>query len=87
MERKIIFATKNQGKIKEVKTILADIDAEIITMAEAKIDIDVIEDGKTFEENALKKAVEIMQASGCIVLSDDSGLEIDLEVTIVDCIS
>jgi non-canonical purine NTP pyrophosphatase, rdgB/HAM1 family len=74
---KIIFATKNAGKVKEVKLMLEELDAEVVTMTEAGIDIDVDEDGKTFEENAIKKAKEIMQASGCVALSDDSGLEID----------
>ena len=71
----IIFATKNPGKLKEVKEILKDY--KIIGMEEAGITIDVIEDGGTFEANALKKAVEIMEAAGKVVLSDDSGLEID----------
>lgn len=74
---KIIFATKNAGKVKEVKLMLEELDAEVVTMTEAGIDIDVIEDGETFEDNAIKKAKEIMQASGCLVLSDDSGLEVD----------
>ncbi|MBQ9091840.1 MAG: non-canonical purine NTP pyrophosphatase, partial [Anaerotignum sp.] len=73
----IIFATKNKGKIKEINEILAGMDVNVISMAEAGIDIDVVEDGKTFEENAMKKAVQIMEASGKITLSDDSGLEID----------
>lgn len=74
---KIIFATKNAGKVKEVKLILKELDAEVVTMTEAGINIDVVEDGETFEDNAIKKAKEIMQASGCLVLSDDSGLEVD----------
>ena len=73
----ILFATKNKGKIKEINAILADMDVKVISMEEAGIDIDVIEDGTTFEENAMKKAVQIMEASGKITLSDDSGLEID----------
>jgi len=73
----IIFATKNQGKVKEIKAVLGEIGINVLTMAEAGIDIDVIEDGMTFEENAIKKAVEIMEVSNKIVLSDDSGLEID----------
>ena len=64
----IIFATKNKGKIKEINEILADMDVNVISMEEAGITIDVVEDGKTFEENAMKKAVQV---------SDDSGLEID----------
>lgn len=73
----IIFATKNKGKIKEINAILADMDVNVISMEEAGIDIDVVEDGTTFEENAMKKAVQIMEAGGRITLSDDSGLEID----------
>ena len=52
----IIFATKNKGKIKEINEILADMDVNVISMEEAGITIDVVEDGKTFEENALIKA-------------------------------
>jgi len=71
----IIFATKNQGKLREVKEILQGY--TVLGMEEVGVDIDVIEDGTTFEENALKKAVQIMEATGKIVLSDDSGMEID----------
>ena len=73
----IIFATKNKGKIKEINEILADMDVNVISMEEAGITIDVVEDGKTFEENAMKKAVQVMEIGGKITLSDDSGLEID----------
>lgn len=73
----IIFATKNKGKIREINAILADMDVNVISMEDAGIDIDVVEDGTTFEENAMKKAVQIMEACGRITLSDDSGLEID----------
>lgn len=73
---KIIFATKNKGKIKEIEAVLGDC-FEVVSMQEAGIDIDVIEDGSTFEENAQKKAAEIMKVSGSIVLADDSGLEVD----------
>ena len=73
----IIFATKNKGKIKEINAILADMDVNVISMEEAGIDVDVVEDGTTFEENAMKKAVQIMEICGKITLSDDSGLEID----------
>lgn len=73
----IIFATKNKGKIKEINAILADMPIEVISMEDAGITVDVVEDGTTFEENAMKKAVEIMEISGKITLSDDSGLEID----------
>ena len=73
----IIFATKNKGKIKEINEILADMDVNVISMEEAGITIDVVEDGKTFEENVMKKAVQVMEIGGKITLSDDSGLEID----------
>lgn len=73
----MIFATTNQGKLKEIRMILGDIDQEIISMADAGIDIDIVEDGKTFEENAIIKAKTIMELTGQIVLADDSGLEID----------
>lgn len=73
----IIFATKNKGKIKEINAIMAGMDVNVISMEDAGITIDVVEDGTTFEANAMKKAVEIMEVSGKITLSDDSGLEID----------
>lgn len=75
--KKLIFATKNEGKMKEIRMILKDLDYEVLSMLEAGIDIDVIEDGVTFEENAIKKAREIMAVSNCLVLADDSGLEVD----------
>lgn len=75
--KKLIFATKNEGKMKEIRMILKDLDYEVLSMSEAGIDIDVIEDGTTFEENAIKKAKEIMEVAGCLVLADDSGLEVD----------
>ena len=73
----IIFATKNKGKIKEINDILADMDVQVLSMEEAGITADVVEDGTTFEENAIKKATEIMKISGKLTLADDSGLEID----------
>lgn len=78
MERKIIFATGNENKMKEIRMILADLGMPILSMKEAGIDVDVVEDGTTFEENALIKATEIAKyTENCIVLADDSGLEID----------
>lgn len=77
MER-IVFATGNENKMKEIRMILADLGMEILSMKEAGICVDVVEDGNTFEENAMKKASEIAKlAKDCIVLADDSGLEID----------
>lgn len=74
---KIVFATKNKGKVNEVVKIFNTDKIELVTMEQAGIDIDVVEDGTTFEENAEKKAVEIMKASGEAAIADDSGLEID----------
>ena len=73
----ILFATKNKGKIREINAILADMGVQVVSMEEAGITIDVVEDGKTFEENAMKKAVQVMEIGQKITLADDSGLEID----------
>ena len=73
----IVFATKNKGKLKEINEILADMDVRVISMEDAGITVDVVEDGTTFEENAMKKAVQVMELCGKVTLSDDSGLEID----------
>lgn len=74
--KEIIFATKNKGKIKEVQAIMGN-NYIVKSMEDAGIFTDVLEDGKTFSENALKKATEIMKLTGKITLADDSGLEID----------
>lgn len=74
---KLIFATGNENKMKEIRMILADCGYEILSMKEAGIDIDIVEDGKTFEENAMIKAKAISEVAGCVVLADDSGLEVD----------
>ena len=75
--KKIIFATGNEGKMREVRMILQDLGVEILSLKEAGIAADVEENGTTFEENAVIKATEIMKMCGEIVLSDDSGLEVD----------
>ena len=77
MNNKIIFATSNEGKMKEVRSILEDLGMEVLSMKEAGIKADVVEDGATFEENAVIKATEIQKICGEIVLADDSGLEVD----------
>ena len=77
MKQRLIFATGNEGKMKEVREILADTGYEILSMKEAGIDLEIIEDGTTFEENAIIKAKAVMEASGELTLADDSGLEID----------
>ncbi len=78
--KKIIFATGNEGKMKEVRMILADTGYEILSLKDAGISADIVEDGSTFEENAAIKATAISklpEAEGAVVLADDSGLEID----------
>lgn len=77
MINQIIFATGNEGKMKEIRLILEDLGAEILSLKDAGINIEIQEDAKTFEENAVIKAREIMRATGALVLADDSGLEID----------
>ncbi len=74
---KLIFATGNENKMKEIRMILADCGYEILSMKEAGIQADIVEDGSTFEENAIIKATAISKLCGCLVLADDSGLEID----------
>lgn len=73
--KSIILASNNKDKVKEVKEILKEYD--IISMKEAGIDVDIEENGTTFEENALIKARAIMKLTGQITMADDSGLEID----------
>ena len=79
--KKIIFATGNQGKMDEIRSILADLDVELLSMKEAGIEVEIVEDGSTFEENALIKAKavasQISNMDGVTVLADDSGLEVD----------
>ena len=75
--KKIIFATGNQDKMREIHEILADMDVEVVSMKEAGIHADIVENGSTFEENAVIKAKTICELTGEITLADDSGLEID----------
>lgn len=74
---KIIFATGNEGKMKEIREILADPQVEILSMKEAGITAEIEENGTSFEENAVIKAKAVMELCHEIVLADDSGLEID----------
>ncbi len=74
---RIIFATKNQNKMREIREILGDLGWEILSMEEAGIDVEIEENGETFEENALLKAQAVAALCDDIVLADDSGLEID----------
>ena len=77
MKKKLIFATGNKDKMREIREIMADTDFEVVSMKEAGFEGDVVENGTTFEENALIKARAVCKACGEIVLADDSGLEID----------
>lgn len=81
--KKLILASNNAKKVKEIKEILKGLPIEVRSLKDEGIDIDVVEDGKTFEENAKKKAKEIYEfllskgKKDFIVLADDSGLEVD----------
>lgn len=77
MSGRIIFATGNAGKIKEINMIMADTGMEVISMKEAGITLDIEENGSTYEDNALIKARAVAACTDDIVLADDSGLEID----------
>ena len=74
---KLLIATNNQGKIEELQELLKDLNIELVTPADIDLDLDVIEDGLTYAENANKKAVAFAQASGLISIADDTGLEVD----------
>lgn len=79
----LVIASNNAGKIKEIKRVLNDINIEVVSLKDIGLDIDVEEDGLTFEENAKKKSVEIYRElikkgkSDFIVMADDSGLEVE----------
>lgn len=75
--KQIIFATGNEGKVREVQAIMADMDVEVLSLKQAGISVDIEENGTTFEENAIIKAREIAKLTDAVVLADDSGLEID----------
>ena len=74
---KIIIATNNQGKVREFKAMLTPLGYEPVSLKDAGIVAEVVEDGETFEENAHKKARAIYELCGCPVIADDSGLEVD----------
>ena len=74
---KIVFATTNEGKVKEIKEILGDFPIEVVSMKEMGITADIEENGTTFEENSLIKARALAKLTGLPALADDSGLEVD----------
>src|SRR5690349_14317107 len=73
----LLIATNNQGKIQELHELLDNLSIELVTPSQINLELDVIEDGQTYAENATKKAVAFAQVSGLISLADDSGLEVD----------
>ena len=75
--KKIIFATSNDGKMKEVREILRELDYEVLSLKDINLNPEINENGNTFEENAIIKARTVMELTGEIVLADDSGLEVD----------
>lgn len=75
--KKIIFATGNQGKMDEIRQLLAGFPVQVISMAGAGIQMEIEESGTTFEENAIIKAKAVMELTGELTLADDSGLEVD----------
>ena len=75
--KKIIFATTNKNKVREVNMMMEGFDVQLIPMTEMGIDVEVEETGTTFEENAIIKAKAICDLTGEIALADDSGLEVD----------
>ena len=75
-KKKLVFATGNQGKVNEFRQMLGD-EYEILSMKDIGVELDIVEDGATFEENAIIKAKALMEATGEMVLADDSGFEVD----------
>ena len=74
---KLLIATNNKGKVKELQELLKDTGFQLVTLADINLSLDVVEDGKDYAENASKKAIAFAAASGLISLADDSGLEVD----------
>ena len=73
----LLIATNNPGKIQELQELLKDLNIELVTPAQINLELDVVEDGLTYAENAAKKAIAFAEASNLISLADDSGLEVD----------
>lgn len=76
-DNRIVFATGNEGKMREIREILKDLGMEVLSMKEAGADLDIVEDGSTFGENAEIKAMAVWKKTGGTVLADDSGLVVD----------
>jgi len=76
-EKNLLIATNNKGKLKEIRAILKDLEVQLLSPTDLDLELEVVEDGETYAENATKKALAFSQASGLISLADDSGLEVD----------
>jgi XTP/dITP diphosphohydrolase len=74
---KLLIATNNKGKLKEIRAILKNLEFELVSPADLGLELEIVEDGQTYAENATKKALAFSQASGLTSLADDSGLEVD----------
>ncbi len=74
---KLLIATNNKGKVKELQALLKNLNIQLVTPNDINLSLDVVEDGKNYQENAGKKAIQFAQASGYTSLADDSGLEVD----------
>jgi XTP/dITP diphosphohydrolase len=74
---KVVFASRNEGKVKEIKSMLEEVGIDLISLNDYKNVPEIVEDGKSFLQNALKKAQVISEITGEIVLADDSGLQVD----------
>lgn len=74
----LLIATNNKGKIAEFQALLAGLGLSLLTPAEIGLELEVLEDGQTYAENAVRKAAAFARASGIISLGDDSGLEVDI---------
>ena len=75
--KKLLLATNNYGKVEEMRAILTHLNLQLLTPSEIGLDLQVSEDGTTYAENAILKAVAFAKASGLTSLADDSGLEVD----------
>jgi len=76
--KNLLLATNNKHKIEEIKNLLSDTETKVLSLDDINLKVDITEDGNTVEENAIKKAEEIYKASGFPVISDDTGLFVDV---------
>lgn len=75
---RLVFATRNRGKVVELRALLSDLDIEVLSLDDVEVPVpEVVEDGDTFAANAAKKALVVSRATGLPALADDSGLEVD----------